>query len=132
MTTMSILQKFLFAPPPSLFLTAMSAISFVYPIFMGLSEVKGKHLNYSKFWNVNIIINDNATGRRKTKLSSKAGMLLWYTNGFLVCVVSFWILPHQSSRSTILQSAITLHFFKRVLEVGNALLSFIHCHVDLN
>jgi len=44
-------------------------------------------------------------------------MLLLYTPAFLAGAVSFWIFPNEGLRSTILQSALTLHYFKRVFEV---------------
>ncbi|CAJ1953144.1 unnamed protein product [Sphenostylis stenocarpa] len=108
---MSVLLSFIFPPPPSLVVSAMSVISLVSLANTGLSEVRGKHLNYSKFWNV------NPSAEKQIKLSSKAGMLLLYTPAFLAGLASFWIFPHEGLRSTLLQSAVTLHFFKRVFEV---------------
>ncbi|KAK7315257.1 hypothetical protein VNO77_33795 [Canavalia gladiata] len=110
---MSVLHNFIFPPPPSLVVSAMSVISFVALTNSGLSEVRGKHLKYSKFWNVN----KGGNSQRRIKLSSKAGMLLLYTPAFLAAAASFWFFPHQSLRSTILQSAVTFHFFKRIFEV---------------
>ncbi|XP_004516219.1 uncharacterized protein [Cicer arietinum] len=115
--TITTMLNFLFPPPPSLFVTAMSVISFVSLANAGFGEVRGKHLNYSKFWNANSNNNKNATGKKDMKLSSKTGMLLLYTPAFLAGAASFWIFPHQSFRSTILQSSVTFHFFKRLVEV---------------
>lgn len=111
---MSLFLKFLFPPPPSLVVSALSVVSLVALTNAGLSEIRGKHLNYSKFWNVN---NNTGSHQRQIKLSSKAGMLLLYTPAFLAGAASFWIFPHEGIRSTILKSAVTLHFFKRVFEV---------------
>ncbi|RDX72537.1 Very-long-chain enoyl-CoA reductase [Mucuna pruriens] len=108
---LSVLSNFIFTPPASLVVSCMSVISLVSLANSGLSEIRGKHLNYSKFWNANPI------GHRQVKLSSKAGMLLLYTPAFLSALSSFFIFPHQSLRSTLLQSAVTLHFFKRLFEV---------------
>ncbi|XP_057443403.1 steroid 5-alpha-reductase DET2-like [Lotus japonicus] len=110
---MSVLLNFIF--PPSSLVTAMSVISIVSLASFGFSEIRGKHFNYSKFWNVNT--GNDAAAQRKMKLSGRAGMLLLYTPAFLAGVASFFIFPHESLRSTLLQSAVTLHFFKRVLEV---------------
>ncbi|KAK7380499.1 hypothetical protein VNO78_33012 [Psophocarpus tetragonolobus] len=108
---MTVLLSFIFPPPPSLVVSSMSVISLVSLANAGLSEIRGKHLNYSKFWNA------NPTAQKQIKLSSKAGMLLLYTPAFLAGLASFWIFPHQGLRSTMLQSAVTFHFFKRVFEV---------------
>ncbi|XP_027359250.1 uncharacterized protein LOC113867938 isoform X2 [Abrus precatorius] len=107
---MAVLLNFMF-PPSSLAVSAISAISIVTVANAGFSEIRGKHLNYSKFWNV------NTSGQREIKLSSKVGMLMLYTPAFLAGFASFWIFPHEGVRSTILQSAVTLHFFKRIFEV---------------
>ncbi|KAK8999185.1 hypothetical protein V6N11_070361 [Hibiscus sabdariffa] len=48
-------------------------------------------------------------------------MFLLYTPAFLVGVASFWLFPDGGSRFLFLKSAITIHFFKRIFEVG-----FIH------
>ncbi|KAI4347707.1 hypothetical protein L6164_008491 [Bauhinia variegata] len=108
----SVLLKFLFPPPPSLFVAAMSVITFVSQANAGFSEIRGKHLQYSKFVNVN----PTGSGRTQIKISSKTGMVLFYSPALLAGVASFWIFPHEGLRSTILHSAIALHFFKRVFE----------------
>lgn len=113
MVIMSALFSFIFPPPSSLVVSGMSVISLVSLANAGFSEIRGKHLNYSKFWNA------NPSAEKQVKLSSKAGMLLLYTPAFLAGLASFWIFPHQGLRSTLLQSAVTLHFFKRVFEVCN-------------
>ncbi|RDX82338.1 Steroid 5-alpha-reductase DET2 [Mucuna pruriens] len=108
---MSVLWNFIFPPPASVVVWGTTVISFVMLANAFLSEIRGKHLNYSKFWNA------NPTGQRQIKLSSKAGMLLLYTPAFLAAFASFFIFPHHGLRFTLLQSAVTLHFFKRVFEV---------------
>jgi len=108
---MSVLWSFMFPPPPFLVVSVLTVISFLILLSAFKSEIRGKHLNYSKFWNA------NPSSEKQIKLSSKAGMLLLYTPAFLAGLASFWIFPPQSVRSTILQSAVTLHFFKRVFEV---------------
>ncbi|KAI3993810.1 hypothetical protein MKX01_002823 [Papaver californicum] len=110
----SLFDKFLFPPPPSIFITTMSVISFVSLANSGLSEFKGKHLQYSKFWNAA----DKAVGQKETtKLSSRTGMLLLYTPAFLAGAISFWLCPNHDFRFLLVNSAVTLHFFKRVFEV---------------
>lgn len=124
MAAISTLLNFLFPPPPSLFVTAMSVISIASLANAGFSEVRGKHLSYSKFWNVNN--NDKANGNKKQqlKLSSKTGMLLLYTPAFLAGAASFLVFPDEGFRSTVLQSAVTIHFFKRVFEVTDKLILY--------
>lgn len=113
MVIKSVLFSFIFPPPPSLVVWGLTVTSFLILANAFLSEIRGKHLNYSKFWNA------NPSAEKQVKLSSKAGMLLLYTPAFLAGLASFWIFPHQGLRSTLLQSAVTLHFFKRVFEVCN-------------
>lgn len=112
---MSMLLNFMFPPPSSLVVTAMSVVSFVVLANSGFSEIRGKHLNYSKFWNANS--GNAAAAQRQIKLSGRAGMLLLYTPAFLAGAASFWIFPHEGLRSTLLHSAVTLHYFKRDFEV---------------
>jgi very-long-chain enoyl-CoA reductase len=95
----------------------MSIISFVVITNYGISELRGKHLNYSKFWNANNNNKSTTNSGNQIKLSGKVGMLLLYTPTFLAGAVSFWIFPNEGFRSTILQGALTLHYFKRVFEV---------------
>ncbi|KAL2334924.1 hypothetical protein Fmac_016137 [Flemingia macrophylla] len=107
----SVFLNFIFPPPASVVVWGMTVLSFMILASGFLSEIRGKNLNYSKFWNA------NPTAQRQIKLSGKTGMLLFYTPAFLAGLVSFWIYPHEGVRSTILKSAVTLHFFKRDLEV---------------
>ncbi|MCL7048424.1 hypothetical protein MKW94_025059 [Papaver nudicaule] len=114
---MSLFDKFLFPPPPSIFITTMSVISLVSLANSGLSELKGKHLQYSKFWNADNGKNKAAVKKESTKLSSRTGMLLLYTPAFLAGVFSFWLFPNHDFRFLLVNSAVTFHFFKRVFEV---------------
>uniref|UniRef100_A0A2N9EHN2 Uncharacterized protein n=1 Tax=Fagus sylvatica TaxID=28930 RepID=A0A2N9EHN2_FAGSY len=109
----SMLQSFIFPPPPSLFITAMSVVSLTSLVYTGFSEVRGNHLKYSKFWNVN----SPKSGRKQIKLSSTTGMLILYTPAFLAALTSFLLFPPQDFRSLLLHSALAIHFFKRIFEV---------------
>lgn len=106
--------SFLFPPPPIIFVTAMSVISFTSLAYTGFSEIRGKHLQYSKFWNV---ASPKASKTKQIKLSSRTGMLLLYTPAFLAGLASFVLFPSQDLRFLLLDSALTLHFFKRIFEV---------------
>ncbi|KAK6243534.1 hypothetical protein QUC31_009943 [Theobroma cacao] len=114
---MSLLMKFLF--PPSLFVTATSLISFTPLVISGLSEKRGKHLQYSKFFGVG----SQTSAESKIKLSSRAAMVTLYTPAFLAGVFSFGMFPDEGLRFLLLKSAITIHFFKRILEVNNSCVS---------
>ncbi|KAF5470185.1 hypothetical protein F2P56_010714 [Juglans regia] len=110
----STLLRFIFPPPSSLFITAMSVFSFTSTAYLGFSELRGKHLPYSKFWNGS----STKSGRRKqTEVCSRKGMLFGYTPAFLACITSFVLLAPQDTRFLLLRSALTLHFFKRIFEV---------------
>ncbi|KAI3748478.1 hypothetical protein L6452_11569 [Arctium lappa] len=104
---------FLFPPPSSLFVTAMSILNSVALITAGYTEMNGKNKQYAKFF-------DAANSSRKPKdhkLASRNGMLLFYTPSFLLGLASFAILPLQDPRFFMLVLVLTLHFFKRILEV---------------
>ncbi|KAK9059843.1 hypothetical protein SSX86_020547 [Deinandra increscens subsp. villosa] len=108
----SILLNFMFPPPSSLFVTTMSVIGIFSLTNAGYTEIKGKHLRYSKFVNEGV-----AKKKDEMKLSSRTGMLVFYTPSFLVGLSSFLVFRDQDLRSVLLASALTVHFFKRVLEV---------------
>lgn len=101
--------RFVFPPPPSLLVTAMSVVSFASMANAGLSELKGKHMEYSKFWEVK--------SGRKYKVDSRTGMIVCYTPAFLAGVASFALFPDESFRFLLLTSALSIHFFKRIFEV---------------
>lgn len=101
--------RFVFPPPPSLLVTAMSVVSFASMANAGLSELKGKHMEYSKFWELK--------SGRKYKVDSRTGMIVCYTPAFLAGVASFALFPGESFRFLLLTSALSIHFFKRIFEV---------------
>lgn len=47
-----LLMRLIYAPPPSLYMTTMSVIIVAFLINVGFMEIKGKHMQYSKFINV--------------------------------------------------------------------------------
>nr|GEV10158.1 very-long-chain enoyl-CoA reductase-like [Tanacetum cinerariifolium] len=108
----SVLLNLLFPPPSSLFVTTMSVIGISTLTNAGFMELKGKHMQYSKFLNVGA-----AKKEKEMKLSSRNGMLWFYTPAFLVGLASLLVFHDQDQRFVLLASALTIHFFKRVLEV---------------
>ncbi|XP_022855909.1 very-long-chain enoyl-CoA reductase-like [Olea europaea var. sylvestris] len=111
----STLLKFMYPPPSNLFVIAMSAIIIVLMGNGGIMELKGKHMQYSKLWNFGA--DQKIPTDKKAKISSKSGMILFYTPAFLVGVGSFFLVPVGDFRFDLLRSAITVHFFKRIFEV---------------
>ena len=103
-----VMLKFLFPQPPSLFVSAMSVISFVSLAIFGLSEIRGKHLQFSKFWNV------DSTKSKKITMPGKAGMFLLYFPAFLAGFASFWIFPHQSL-NYVASNCCNVAFFQEAL-----------------
>ncbi|XAR53558.1 Very-long-chain enoyl-CoA reductase [Bertholletia excelsa] len=87
-----------FEQPPLIFIRVLPLITLVSLAYLGIAESKGKHLQYSKFWNVNA--NNASVKSLQIKLSSRTGMLMLYTPAFL-----------------LLKLALTIHFFKRIFEV---------------
>lgn len=114
MVNMNVLS-FLFPPPPSIYVTAMSFISLGSLANAGFSELRGKHLQYSKFLNWNLA--KEKTQKNKIIISSKIGMAVLYTPAFLFGVASFFIFPDEGFRFLLLRLSLTVHFLKRVLEV---------------
>ncbi|XP_074575895.1 uncharacterized protein LOC141832303 [Curcuma longa] len=104
-----------YPPPPSIFLTAMSAISCTSLALIGVSEVRGKHLAYSKFWNAN---KPRGGGADRVRISSRAGMLFLYTPALLAAAAAFAV-PGlvADERGLLVALALLLHFLKRDLEV---------------
>ncbi|KAL8159688.1 hypothetical protein V2J09_001225 [Rumex salicifolius] len=107
MASMAMLQSLIFPPPPSVFVTAMTAVSSLSMANAGINEFKGKHLQYSKMVSAN----------SGPKIPSKVGMTLFYLPAFLVGVASFFVFPaYDDTRFLLIRAALTLHFLKRLLE----------------
>ncbi|XP_038892749.1 3-oxo-5-alpha-steroid 4-dehydrogenase 2-like [Benincasa hispida] len=113
---MDILSAFLFPSPPSLFVNVMTVVSSAVVAVIGLSEARGTHLQYSKFWNTNNSATKSSNSEQ-LRISSRLGMLLLYTPAALAGAASFWFFPDDDWRIVLLKSALTLHFFKRDFEV---------------
>ncbi|KAI3762095.1 hypothetical protein L1987_52518 [Smallanthus sonchifolius] len=96
----------------SIWVTSATVVTLISTLYLGFAEIIGNHLQYSKFTNSNSISNNNPI-----KLSSKIGMLIFYTPAFLAGLVSFFVFPGGGLRFVLLKSAVTFHFFKRDLEV---------------
>ncbi|KAJ6900918.1 hypothetical protein NC652_026877 [Populus alba x Populus x berolinensis] len=102
----------LFFPLP-FFIKAMSAICVVSLGNVGLSEIRGKHMQYSKFLN----IGEKKPVENKIQVSSRTGMLIAYTPAFLAGAASFGLFLNDDLRFLLVKSTLTFHFFKRILEV---------------
>nr|TKR66442.1 hypothetical protein D5086_0000311320 [Populus alba] len=109
----SMLSCVIFPPPPSLIISVMSVVSLVAISGLGISEILGKHLQYSRFWN----LNSEKSTRMQIKLSSRTGMLVFYVPAFLSGVASFVLYPNHDLRLFLVKATLTIHFFKRTIEV---------------
>jgi very-long-chain enoyl-CoA reductase len=119
---------FLYPPPSSVYVAAMSAVSLVSLANAGLAELRGKHMAYSKFWHV---VAAGAGGGADAKqrsggggggalLSSRDGMLVAYVPALAAAAASFAVPGAvDGERAQILAAALAAHFLKRVLEVTN-------------
>lgn len=107
----SIIRRIMLPTPPSLYITGLSVSTLAVISFLGLSEVFGIHLGYSKFF--------KSTSPKRVQVSSRIGMLLCYTPSFLAALASLLLLfPHHNDvRFLLLSLALTLHYFKRNFEV---------------
>lgn len=110
-----IMQKIIFPAPASGLMTAISAASFIGITASGISEVRGKHLQYSKFWKAGS--QNRSPLIKQIKLPSRAGMLLLYAPAFLAGAASFFLFPDEGLRFLLVQLAVSIHFFKRIFEV---------------
>ncbi|CAK9172420.1 unnamed protein product [Ilex paraguariensis] len=114
----SALLRLIYPPPPSLLITAMSVVSFASLANAGFMEIKGKHMQYSKFWNIGSgKTSSSSEAAQKIKLSSRTGMLVVYTPAFLAGAASFGLFPNEGLRFLLLSSALTIHFGKRIFEI---------------
>lgn len=95
----------------SIYKKGLYGATFFFLIGLAILEVFGKHLQYSKFWN------SGSKNSTKYLISSKIGMLIFYTPALFAAISSFWLLPDSGIRFLMLKSAITIHFLKRDLEV---------------
>ncbi|KAJ3669939.1 hypothetical protein LUZ60_010263 [Juncus effusus] len=116
---MNIFQSILFPPPPSLFLNAMSVVSLVMLANLGISEVRGKHLTYSKFWNSQAKPAEKKENKSGSiMLPGKVGMLLLYSPAVAASVAAFFVPGVMAApRGALVSAALGIHFFKRDLEV---------------
>ncbi|CAL1374046.1 unnamed protein product [Linum trigynum] len=119
---MSSVRAVMFQPPPSLLVAAMSVVGVVSLGNAGVSELRGKHMKYSKFSDQPSASTSTANSSWSS-IPSRTGMLVAYTPAFLAALASLLFLHHghggveaSSSRLLLVESALALHFFKRVLE----------------
>jgi hypothetical protein len=113
---------FLYPPPASVYVTAMSAVSLVTLANAGLSELRGQHMAYSKFWHV-VAAAGGGTGQQRgtgggALLPSRVGMLVAYAPALVAAAASFAVPGAvEGARAQLLAAALAAHFLKRVLEV---------------
>ncbi|KAL9682987.1 hypothetical protein QQ045_014799 [Rhodiola kirilowii] len=99
-----ILSAVFFPHPTSIFITAMSFISVVSLANTGLSEIRGKHLQYSKFWNANVAKSSPLPG---INLSGRAGTIwfLYHSPAFHVARNKRCGKRHRTTRELMIEKA---------------------------
>ncbi|KAI3721710.1 hypothetical protein L2E82_32728 [Cichorium intybus] len=110
-----VISLFFFPSPSSLFVNTMSIFNLVALIASGYMEMSGKNQPYAKFSDAGD--SNNSKDKEKRKLPSRIGMFVFYAPSFLVGLASFAVFPHQDPRFVMVISVLTIHFFKRILEV---------------
>lgn len=105
------MANILFSPPSDWVVSGMTILSFVSIAKLGYSEIRGTNLKYSKFFN------SIEKMKKNIEISGRNGMLIAYLPAFLAGVASFFLLPDEGLRVLLVKSALSLHFFKRLLEV---------------
>ena len=114
----SLLPALLYPLPASAFVTAMSVVSFVSLASAGVSELRGEHMAYSKFWHVVSGQQKRSVAAAGPLLSSRLGMLVAYAPALVAAAASFAVPGAvEGIRAQILAAALAVHFLKRVLEV---------------
>ncbi|KAM5549012.1 hypothetical protein ABKV19_000433 [Rosa sericea] len=90
---------FVFAPA-SVFITAMSVICFTASAYAGFSEVRGKHLECSKFWKSN----SNQSDSQKSKQINISGVQFVhkYSGGMALDTAIFICLSYFTSTATMI------------------------------
>lgn len=109
-----VIERFIYSPQESLILITAVLINGVALYTAGFMETRGTHMQYSKFWNQMKSSSDSQT---PAKVSSRIGMLIFYTPAFLGGVIGLVLFPDESLRFVLLASCLTIHFLKRDLEV---------------
>lgn len=64
--------------PAPAWLMAMSALSFAWVASLGVSELRGQHMPYSKFWHAIVVSGSGQKKRAERLLPSRAAMLMAY------------------------------------------------------
>ncbi|TKW30533.1 hypothetical protein SEVIR_2G044700v4 [Setaria viridis] len=102
-----------FLYPPSAFVAAASLVTVVSLASLGLAELRGEHVAYSKFWG------PQRPGGGGALLPSRAGMLVGYVPALVAALASFAVpgAANDGARAQLLRAALAVHFLKRVLEV---------------
>ncbi|KAH8501974.1 hypothetical protein H0E87_016652 [Populus deltoides] len=107
------LSRVIFPTPNPLFITIMSMTSLSFSV-IGLFEGLGKNFKYSKFSNFNV---EKSTSKQNNTVCSRDAMLVVYIPAFLSAVAFSGLFPNVGLRFLLVKSALTIHFFKRILEV---------------
>ncbi|KAL1828096.1 hypothetical protein DCAR_0207298 [Daucus carota subsp. sativus] len=116
MVSSTLLMRFIYPPPESVFLRAMSIVGVSF-VIAGLMEICGKStIQYSKIFNTSKK-NVEASKSKMIEFSGRIGMFLAYFPAFVAAVAALALMQNQGLRFTLLTSAVALHFFKRVFEV---------------
>ncbi|GJN24581.1 hypothetical protein PR202_gb12331 [Eleusine coracana subsp. coracana] len=101
---------FLYPPLELPFMAALSAVSVVSGVSLGVSELRGENVPYSKF--------SRAASGHQRCLPSRVGMLLTYVPALVAVLASFAVSGvTDGPRAGLLGATLSVHFVKRVLEV---------------
>jgi hypothetical protein len=120
---MNISGAILYPTPSSVFLNVMSVVTVILTMNGGISEVRGAHISYSKFWNWKEVKSGKSGAGTGAKVSGRTGMFFSYAPAMVVALASFFVSGVMAApREPLVSAAIGLHFLKRVLEVRRLIL----------
>ncbi|KAG8100672.1 hypothetical protein GUJ93_ZPchr0013g34592 [Zizania palustris] len=113
---------FLYPPPASALMAGISTVQFAALAKLGLGELRGENMAYSKFWQVWVGKQQKSGfgggGGGVAMLPSRSGMLAAYVPALVAALASFAVPGAvEGVRTQLLSAAISVHFLKRVLEV---------------
>lgn len=111
---MEMLSSVIYPPQASIILTIITAIEVLTLCNAGLMETKGTHMQYSKFWSSSSSSNSTCDDRR---VSSRVGMLIFYTPALFAGLWGLFLFPGQSLRFYLVAASLVVHFLKRDIEV---------------
>lgn len=108
-------SSIIYPPQASIILTIISGIEVLILCNAGFMETKGTHMQYSKFWSCSST--STCTSSVDGRVSSRVGMLIFYTPALIAGLLGLLLFPGESLRFYLVAASLVVHFLKRDIEV---------------